>query len=246
MAHHDIFRLEDVTVRYGRRLALDHITAQIPCGGLVALVGPNGAGKSTLLKSLLGWLALTEGEIRLGDHHPRHLHPRLAYLPQRPEVEWDFPITVREVVAQGRWPSLGYFRRFTSEENRKVDAALHELDLVALQHEQIRRLSGGQQQRMFLARSVAQGADIFLLDEPFNSLDLAARADLLHLLQRWLAQGRTVIAAVHDLAIARSHFSHAVLLDTRLIAAGPTAEALSDANIDVAFRPHMPVLGARP
>jgi len=246
MAHHDIFRLQDVTVRYGRKLALDRISTQIPCGGLVALVGPNGAGKSTLLKSLLGWLPLTQGEIRLGDHHPRHLHPRLAYLPQRPEVEWDFPITVREVVAQGRWPALGYFRRFTAAETRMVDDALRELDLVGLQNEQIRRLSGGQQQRMFLARAVAQGADIFLLDEPFNSLDLAARADLLHLLQRWLGQGRTVIAAVHDLAIARAHFSHALLLDTRLIAAGPTAEALNDVYIDRAFHSHMPVLGARP
>ena len=246
MAHHDIFRLKDVTVRYGRRLALDHISTQIPCGGLVALVGPIGAGKSTPVRSLLGWLPLAEGEIRLGDHHPRHLHPRLAYLPQRADVEWDFPISVREVVAQGRWPSLGFFKRFTPAETKKVDEALQEPDLVDLQHEQIRRLSGGQQQRMFLARSVAQGADIFLLDEPFNSLDLAAKAELLHLLQRWLAQGRTVIAAMHDIAIARAHFSHAVLLDTRLIAAGPTAEVLNDAHLDLAFRPHMPVLGARP
>lgn len=246
MSRHDIFRLKDVTVRYGRRLALDRISTQIPCGGLVALVGPNGAGKSTLLRSLLGWLPLAEGEIRLGDHHPSHLYPRLAYLPQRAEVEWDFPITVREVVSQGRWPSLGFFRRFTAAEAQRVDAALQELDLGGLQHEQIRRLSGGQQQRMFLARSVAQGADIFLLDEPFNSLDIAARAELLHLLQRWLAQGRTVIAAMHDIAMAREHFSHAVLLDTRLIAAGPTAEALSDANLGLAFHPYLPVLGARP
>lgn len=99
---------------------------------------------------------------------------------------------------------------------------------------------------MFLARAIAQGADIFLLDEPFNGLDLAATAELLHLLQRWLAQGRTVIAAIHDLTIARAHFSQALLLDTRLIAAGPTTEVLSEANLDVAFRRHMPVLGARP
>jgi len=245
-AHHDIFRLQDVTVRYGRRLATDGVSTQIPCGGLVALVGPNGAGKSTLLRSLLGWLPLTRGEIRLGDLHPRHLHPRLAYLPQRAEVEWDFPITVREVVAQGRWPSLGFFGRFSAEEKNRVDRALEELDLIPLAQEQIRRLSGGQQQRMFLARAIAQGADIFLLDEPFNGLDLAATAELLHLLQRWLAQGRTVIAAIHDLTIARAHFSQALLLDTRLIAAGPTTEVLSEANLDVAFRRHMPVLGALP
>jgi ABC-type Mn2+/Zn2+ transport system ATPase subunit len=246
MAGHDIFRLQDVTVHYGQRTALDGITAHIPCGALVALVGPNGAGKSTLIRALLGWLPLTRGEIRLGDKHPRHLHPRLAYLPQRPEVDWDFPISVREVVAQGRWPSLGLFGRFTAAERERVDRALEELDLTGLAGEQIRRLSGGQQQRMFLARAVAQGADIFLLDEPFAGLDLAASAELVHLLQRWLAQGRTVIAAVHDLALARAHFSHALLLDTRLGAAGPAAETLSDANIDLAYRRRMPVLGVRP
>lgn len=246
MAGHDIFRLSDVTVTYGRRIALDGVTTQIPCGALVALVGPNGAGKSTLLRSLLGWLPLSRGEIRLGDEHPRHLHPRLAYLPQRLEIDWDFPISVREVVAQGRWPALGLFGRFTAAEHERVDRALEELDLTALAGEQIRRLSGGQQQRMFLARAIAQGADIFLLDEPFNGLDLAASAELLHLFQRWLAQGRTVIAAVHDLPLARAHFSHAVLLDTRLVAAGPSAEALGEANIDLAYRRRMPVLGARP
>ena len=243
---HDIFRLHEITVHYGARCALDHITAQIPCGGLVALVGPNGAGKSTLLKTLLGWLPLTHGEVRLGDHHPCHLHPRLAYLPQRAEVEWDFPITVREVVAQGRWPALGLFGRFSAADQRRVAQAMDELDLTALAGEQIRRLSGGQQQRMCLARAVAQGADIFLLDEPFTGLDLAATAELLHLLHSWQAQGRTVIAAVHDLPLARAHFAHALLLDTRLVAAGPVATALSDDNLALAYRHRIPVLGARP
>jgi len=244
--HHDIFRLRDVTVHYGRRCALDHITAQIPCGGLVALVGPNGAGKSTLLRSLLGWLPLTVGEIRLGDHHPRHLYPRLAYVPQRAEVEWDFPVSVGEVVAQGRWPSLGLFGRQGATDRELVAHALAELKLTALAGEQIRRLSGGQQQRMFLARALAQGADIFLLDEPFNGLDLDATAELLHLLQDWQAQGRTVIAAMHDLALARAHFPHAILLDTRLVAAGATPAVLSDANLALAYRHRIPGPAVRP
>jgi manganese/zinc/iron transport system ATP- binding protein len=246
MATHGIFRLRDVSVHYGRRVALDRLTVQIPCGGLVALVGPNGAGKSTLLKALLGWVPLSSGEIRLGDEHPRHLHPRLAYLPQRPEIEWDFPITVREVVAQGRWPALGLFRRFGAADHERVQQALEELELTHLGGEQIRRLSGGQQQRMLLARAVAQGADIFLLDEPFNSLDAAATAELLRRLHRWSGQGRTVIAAVHDLALARANFGHAVLLDTRLIAAGPAGEVLTEANIERTYRSHVSILGARP
>lgn len=246
MSSHDIFRLRDVSVHYGRRLALDHLTVQIPCGGLVALAGPNGAGKSTLLKALLGWVPLSTGEIRLGDDHPRHLYPRLAYLPQRPEIDWDFPITVGDVVAQGRWPALGLFRRFRAVDRERVQQALDELELTNLAGEQIRRLSGGQQQRMLLARAVAQGADIFLLDEPFNSLDAAATAELLRRLLRWSAQGRTVIAAVHDLTLARANFGHAVLLDTRLVAAGPSAEVLTDANVERAYRSHLSVLGARP
>lgn len=246
MPSHDIFRLRDVSVHYGRRVALDRVTVQIPCGGLVALVGPNGAGKSTLLKALLGWVPLSSGEIRLGDDHPRHLYPRLAYLPQRPEIDWDFPITVREVVAQGRWPALGLFRRFGAVDRERVQQALDELELASLAGEQIRRLSGGQQQRMLLARAVAQGADIFLLDEPFNSLDAAATSELLRRLLRWSAQGRTVIAAVHDLGLARANFGHAVLLDTRLIGAGPSADVLTDANIEQAYRSHVSILGARP
>ncbi|AOS43824.1 Iron(3+)-hydroxamate import ATP-binding protein FhuC [Lacunisphaera limnophila] len=243
---HDIFRLHEITVHYGARCALERVTAQIPCGGLVALVGPNGAGKSTLLKALLGWLPLTRGEVRLGDRHPSHLHPRLAYLPQRAEVEWDFPVSVREVVAQGRWPVRGYFGRLTAADWQRVDEALEELDLTAFGGEQIRRLSGGQQQRMFLARAVAQGADIFLLDEPFTGLDLAATAELLHLLHRWRGQGRTVIAAVHDLPLVRVHFAHALLLDTRLVAAGSVDAVLTDDNLAAAYRQRIPVLGARP
>ena len=241
-----ILEVSHLTVRREGQAVVEDVSFQLNAESDTALVGPNGAGKSTLLRALLGWLPLTRGEIRLGDKHPRHLHPRLAYLPQRPEVDWDFPISVREVVAQGRWPSLGLFGRFTAAERERVDRALEELDLTALAGEQIRRLSGGQQQRMFLARAVAQGADIFLLDEPFAGLDLAASAELIHLLQRWLAQGRTVVAAVHDLALARAHFSHALLLDTRLVAAGPAAETLSDANIDLAYHRRMPVLGVRP
>ncbi|OIR07249.1 high-affinity zinc uptake system ATP-binding protein ZnuC [mine drainage metagenome] len=232
---HNIIRCRDVTARYGRVTALDGVSVDIPCGSLTAVAGPNGAGKSTLLKAILGWLRLTRGEIRIGDSHPQHVLPRLAYLPQRQTIDWDFPITVREVVEQGRYPSLGLGRRLRPSDHERIERALEELALVPLAARQIRMLSGGQQQRVFLARALAQGADIFLLDEPFNGLDRFATEELTHILLGWKAQGRTVVAAIHDIELARRHFEMGVLLATHLVAAGPVADALSEANLETAF-----------
>jgi ABC-type Mn2+/Zn2+ transport system ATPase subunit len=233
---HHILRFRNVTVLHGRTLALEDINLDIPCGSSTALLGPNGAGKSTLLRSILGWHRLASGEILLGDAHPNHQLPRLAYLPQRQSIDWDFPITVRAVVEQGRYPSLRFFQRLSSQDQQRVDRALDELGLNALAQRQISQLSGGQQQRVFLARALAQGAEVFLLDEPFAGLDLLACEELCHLLRNWVMHGRTVVAAVHDLALARESFGRGVLLDTALIATGPIAEVLSPENIDRAFR----------
>jgi ABC-type Mn2+/Zn2+ transport system ATPase subunit len=232
----NILRFRGVTVRYGRLTALRDISFETPCGSSTAVLGGNGAGKSTLLRAVLGWQALAGGEVRIGDAHPQHARPRLAYVPQRHAVDWDFPITVRGVVEQGRYPSLGLFQRIGAADRELVDGALEELGISELAGRQIRRLSGGQQQRVFLARALAQGGDIFLLDEPFAGLDLFGSEELTHILRNWEAQGRTVLAAVHDLAIARSCFSRGVLLDTCLVAAGPIADVLSPANIDRAYR----------
>ena len=241
---HDILRFRGVTVQYGRQVALDRVTANVACNSLTAIIGPNGAGKTTLLRAVLGWMPLAAGEIRIGDHHAHHALPRLAYLPQRAEIDWDFPITVEAVVAQGRYPALGAFRAFGPEDRDMVDRAIAELGLESLRDRQIRRLSGGQQQKVFLARALAQGADIFLLDEPFAGLDTRATDDLIARLSRWQDQGRTVLAVVHDLELARRAFPHALLLNTRLLAAGPTEAVLTPAHVDAAYArgaaPHTP------
>jgi ABC-type Mn2+/Zn2+ transport system ATPase subunit len=237
-ATHHILRLRDVTVRHRRLVALRAVSADLPCGRAIAVCGPNGAGKSTLLRALLGWHPLASGEIRIGDAHPRHALPRLAYLPQRHAIDWDFPLSVRAVVAQGRLPALGLFRRFSPADHARVDSALGELELAPLADRPLRTLSGGQQQRVFLARALAQGADIFLLDEPFAALDLRATHELLRIIRAWTARGRTVVTVVHDLALARRHFDHAVLLDTTLVATGTPAEALSADHIRRAY--HLP------
>jgi ABC-type Mn2+/Zn2+ transport system ATPase subunit len=231
-----IIQFRGVTVRYGRLAALRDISFGIPCGESTAILGANGAGKSTLLRSVLGWQPLAAGEILVGDSHPEHARPRVAYVPQRHAVDWDFPITVRGVVEQGRYPSLGLFGRLKDDDRRLVDRAMEELGIGGLEGRQIRMLSGGQQQRVFLARAVAQGGDIFLLDEPFAGLDLFGSEELVHILKNWEAQGRTVLAAVHDLAIARACFTRGVLLDTSLVAAGPIAEVLAADNVERAYR----------
>jgi manganese/zinc/iron transport system ATP- binding protein len=225
-----------VTVLYGRQPALQGVSVELPCGTLTAVLGANGAGKTTFLRACLGWAPLLRGEIRIGDAHPEHALPRLAYLPQRQAIDWDFPITVRGVVEQGRYPALRFWQRPGRHDRDRVDGALAELELTALAERQISQLSGGQQQRVFLARALAQGADIFLLDEPFAGLDLAATEELTHIFRAWEAQGRTVLAAVHDLALARRVFARAVLLSTELVAAGPIESVLTTENIDRAFR----------
>lgn len=232
----NILRFRGVTVRYGRQVALQDLTLDIECGSLTAILGPNGAGKTTLLRACLGWLPLASGEIRIGDEHPQHALPRLAYLPQRHAVDWDFPITVRGVVSQGCYPALKFWQKFGERDRSQVEQALAELDLIPLADRQISQLSGGQQQRVFLARALAQGADIFLLDEPFAGLDLSATEELAHVFRSWETQGRTVLAAMHDLDLARRFFDRAVLLATSLVDAGPLSSVLTEANIDRAFR----------
>ena len=232
----NIIRFAGATVRYGRVVALEDISIEIPCGSSTAVLGPNGAGKSTFLRAILGWQRLSGGEIRIGDAHPDHARPRLAYVPQRHAIDWDFPITVRGVVELGRFPALGLFRRMAHTDRERVERSLEELGILDLADRQIRMLSGGQQQRVFLARALAQGGDIFLLDEPFAGLDLYGTEEMTHILRDWEAQGRTVLAAVHDPEIARRCFTRGILLDTRLVAAGPIAEVLTPARVDRAFR----------
>ena len=230
-----ILRFSNVSVHFGRRPALEAVNAQFLCNSLTAVVGPNGAGKTTLLRAILGWHPLTSGEIRIGDSHAHHALPRIAYLPQRAEIDWDFPITVGSVVEQGRYPHLGPFRGFGPDDHAAVQSAIQEMGLDSIIDRQIRKLSGGQQQRVFLARSLAQGADIFLLDEPFSNLDMRATNDLLALFQKWKNQGRTLLAVVHDLDLARRSFDQVLLLRTRVVAAGDPTSTLTETHLRSAY-----------
>ena len=197
--HHHELVIDRLTVSYRRVLALENVSLATSCGNRVALIGPNGAGKSTLLKAIAGLVPRDSGTIRWRGTAVKKWSREFAYLPQREEVDWSFPITVRGLVEMGRYPQTGWWRKFSAEDTAAVDRALESLALLDLQDRQIRELSGGQQQRAFLARALAQEAHVLLLDEPFTGLDRNASQLLGDLLAKLAHEGRLVIASHHDL-----------------------------------------------
>lgn len=225
--HHHELVIAGLSVSYRDILALSDVSMATSCGNRVALIGPNGAGKSTLLKAIAGLVPKSSGEIRWRGTAVRKWSREFAYLPQREEVDWSFPITVRGLVEMGRYPQTGWWRKFSGDDTRAVDAALDSLNLNELQHRQIRELSGGQQQRAFLARALAQEAHVFLLDEPFTGLDRNAAILLADLLKKLAGEGRLIIASHHELVSAPDLFDEVLVLNTHQVAFGAVAETLT-------------------
>lgn len=225
--HHHELVIAGLSVSYRDILALSGVSMATSCGNRVALIGPNGAGKSTLLKAIAGLVPKSSGEIRWRGTAVRKWSREFAYLPQREEVDWSFPITVRGLVEMGRYPQTGWWRKFSGDDTRAVDTALDSLNLNELQHRQIRELSGGQQQRAFLARALAQEAHVFLLDEPFTGLDRNAALLLADLLKKLAGEGRLIIASHHELVSAPDLFDEVLVLNTHQVAFGAVTETLT-------------------
>ncbi len=220
---------------YGRVEALRDLAFSTSCGHTLALIGPNGAGKSSLLHVLAGLLTPGSGSVLWNGVPLCGLRQEIAFMPQRTEVDWKFPITVRQLVEMGRYPALGAWTSMRQHDVEIVDKALDALDLTPLQGRQIGALSGGQQQRAFLARAMAQEAHILLLDEPFTGLDVPGMESLAALLRSLAAEGRLIIASHHDLNTAAAIFDEALLLNKELLAFGRTADVLCEANLQQAF-----------
>jgi ABC-type Mn2+/Zn2+ transport system ATPase subunit len=195
--HERCLVLDDVTIAYGSRVVLAHINADIPRSQVVNLVGPNGSGKSTLLKAIAGLIPLASGDIRIFNEPIARMRAHLAYVPQREDVDWSFPVSVKDVVMMGRYPRLGWFRRPRPDDFRAVESALDRLDIGDLYDRQISELSGGQQRRAFIARAVAQEADVILLDEPMTGIDAKTHDRIVDLFDEWRAEGKVVIQATH-------------------------------------------------
>jgi ABC-type Mn2+/Zn2+ transport system ATPase subunit len=218
--------VENLTVSYGPMPALLDVSFTILPGQLVGVIGPNGSGKSTLIKALLGFIKPDFGEVRLFGEPAEKAKGRVAYVPQRGSVDWDFPITVREVALMGRYGHAHWWQDLTAEDYRLADEALEMVRMGEFHNRQIGQLSGGQQQRVFMARAMAQGAEILLLDEPFAGVDAATERAILDVLERTKHAGRTLVVVHHDLATAAEYFDSLILLKQRMFAQGPPDRVL--------------------
>jgi ABC-type Mn2+/Zn2+ transport system ATPase subunit len=226
---------QNVTCSYGNTPVLDNISFEIPHGAQVAVIGPNGAGKSTLFKALVGLIPLLYGQILIHGQPLGHHQDCVAYIPQREEIDWSFPVTVQDVVLMGRFNQFGWFGRPQVEDQKIVKHCLEQLGIAHLAKRPISDLSGGQQQRVFLARALAQEPHILLMDEPFNGIDFATQETTLRLLDDLRRQHVTVLISTHDLAMASEKFEHVLLLNHRLIAYGAPSEVFKSQHISSAF-----------
>ena len=225
----------DLTVAYRDRPVLWDIDLQVPAGALMAVVGPNGAGKSTLLKAILGLVKPVAGSVELFGRPYRAVAKKIAYVPQRTSVDWDFPATVRDVVLMGTYGQLGWFRRPGRPQNKLADDALARMGMQDYADRQISQLSGGQQQRVFLARSLVQEADLFFMDEPFQGVDATTEEVILKLLHELRDAGKTIVVVHHDLGTVRDYFAWVTLVNVKKIASGPLAEVFTPENIALTY-----------
>jgi len=227
--------VHDMTVAYHRRPVLWDVDFQVPEGKLVGIVGPNGAGKTTLIKAVLGLAPLASGKVEIYGqpyHDQRHL---VGYVPQRESVDWDFPVTVRDVVLMGTYGRLGWFRRPGRADRELADRCLEQVDMRPFARRQIRQLSGGQQQRVFLARALAEQARIYFLDEPLAGVDAATETAIINLLQSMRSDRKTVFVVHHDLQTVRDYFDWVILLNMRLVACGPVDETYTPENLQKTY-----------
>ncbi len=219
-------RLTDVTIAYDRHPVVHHLSGAFVAGSLTALIGPNGAGKSTLLKAIAGVLPVQHGTVDFAIDKRQ-----VAYLPQVVDVDRSFPLRVVDVVDLGHWRKVGAMRRIGAADRAASRAAIDSVGLKGLEQQPIGKLSVGQFQRVLFARLMVQEAKLILLDEPFNAIDQKTTADLMQIVRDWHRQGRTVVAALHDLEQVRREFPEALLMARELVAWGPSSEVLDEAHL---------------
>ncbi len=227
--------IHDLTVAFDRKPVLWNIDLLIPQGKLVGIIGPNGAGKSTLIKAAMGILPLSSGFVKLFDKPLNEIRERVSYVPQRESVDWDFPASVMDVVLMGRYAKLGLFKRPRKADKDVAMDCLKKVGMEGFINRQISQLSGGQQQRTFLARALAQQADLYFMDEPFAGVDAATEKAIVTLLREMTNQNKTVIVVHHDLQSVSQYFDWIVLLNTRLVASGPTETTFTSENLESTY-----------
>lgn len=241
----ELLEIREVTVFYGARRALDAVSLMVPHGAQLAVVGPNGAGKSTLFKAMVGLLPLRKGEMLIHGRPLAEYRDPVAYVPQREEVDWRFPVTVFDVVAMGRYRKGHWLKRLSAADRAVVGECLDRLGVADLAQRPIGELSGGQQQRVFLARALAQAPHVLLLDEPFTGVDIATREATLELLAGLRDRSVTVLVSTHDLDLAAGRFEQVALLNGRLISSGRPEEVFTEDHLQAAFGGQMVVVDGK-
>jgi manganese/zinc/iron transport system ATP- binding protein len=227
--------IHDMTVAYHRKPVLWDVDLDLPEGRLIGLIGPNGAGKSTLIKAVLDLVPRATGRVLIYGQPYSQQRGLVGYVPQRESVDWDFPVSALDVVAMGLYRQLGWFRPVGKPERERALAALARVGMQDFAHRQISQLSGGQQQRVFLARALVQDALVYLMDEPFAGVDAATEKAIVVLLQELQAAGKTVLVVHHDLQTVPEYFDHVIMVNARIIAAGPTREVFTAEHLHTTY-----------
>jgi manganese/zinc/iron transport system ATP- binding protein len=223
--------IHDLTVAYHRKAVIWDVDYDAPAAQLIAIVGPNGAGKSTLIKAVLDLLPKVSGDVLVFGKPYRTQRNRVAYVPQRESVDWDFPVNALDIVAMGLYRKIGWCRPVTRAYRVRALEALDRVGLADFGYRQISQLSGGQQQRVFLARALVQDADLYLMDEPFAGVDASTERAVVTLLQELRSQGKTALVVHHDLQTVSDYFDHVLLINMRLVASGPVREVFTPENL---------------
>ncbi len=223
--------VRDLTVAYYRKPVLWDVDLDVPHAVVAGIVGPNGAGKSTLIKAILDLVPHTSGTVKIFGQPYRRQRRRVGYVPQRESVDWEYPITALELVAMGLYRKIGWFRPVGQAYRKQALEALADVGMADLAHRQISRLSGGQQQRIFLARALVQDAEVYFMDEPFAGVDASTEKAIIEILQRLRADGKTVFVVHHDLETVRQYFDYLIMLNMRIVAAGPVSDVFTSENL---------------
>ncbi|MBO8157563.1 MAG: metal ABC transporter ATP-binding protein [Bacillaceae bacterium] len=235
--------VQNLTVTYDKTPVLQKVGFEIPKGSLTGIIGPNGAGKSTLIKAILQLIPRISGDIQVYGK-PYHRQRRLiGYVPQRSEVDWDFPTSALDVVLMGRYGHIGLIKRPGKKEIQIAKEALRKVGMEEYQDRQISQLSGGQQQRVFLARALAQDAQIYFMDEPFVGVDAATEKAIIQLMQEWKEEGKTVLVVHHDLQTVEDYFDHVLLLNKSPVGCGPTQKVFTMENLKQTYGGSLKFLG---
>jgi len=231
MDNHYALEVNDLTVAYRYKPVLWDIDLKIPHGILMGIVGPNGAGKTTLIKAILGLVQPVAGSVRIFGKPYKKARSKVAYVPQKGSVDWDFPTNVLDVVLMGTYGKLGWIKRPGKEEKKEALEALEKVGMLEFRHRQISELSGAQQQRVFLARALLENAEIYFMDEPFQGVDATTEKAIIKLLKELGSQGKTVIVVHHDLQSVPEYFDWVTFLNVKKVAAGPVKDIFNDDNL---------------